>query len=977
MLGLAGYYLSSVARSEEERLESARQLYSAPKYEEAANAYDSLTKDYPGSAHLDEYFFFRDFSRIRNHARSAQADPEEILRELDAFVKDYSRTPIFEPNRRDVLGVYVSTLGDLANDAKNALSSGNLEQARQLHVAGLKARKTLDQLGSKESETAPLDQQLAGIGLGIDKLAERLHSLAELEKLDPSLDNLRRARQIVRTEGLQGEARALAALRQIQDGILRTISYVPAERRLNPLREDDVEPSILMAVAETPSTAPRTPGEDIVFALARGVLYALGAKSSEVYWAARVGLDTMTLPVRVAPTESSPEIALVLSSDNGTLVAREVVSGTPRWQYALPAPCLGRPVLVGQTAYVATTDGLVREIEVISGRVLGSFDLHAPLSGFGTCSQNLLYLPAESMGVFVLDLESKRCTGLLETDHPSGSVRGEPVIVGADKYLVLSQADGLRRTALAAYGLPIAGFTSKAPEAPVLRFDGWNWFAPAYDGEKLSMVTDRGVLQVFGVKQENNNDKPVFWMLPPSTVEGSIENAERGQIVHADEHNFWALVHGELARYELGWDRPNGLRLLPAWHHPLAIGSPIQASQTAGSMDVLVMVTQSDSECLATAVTARDGQVLWQRRLGLVCRGEPRLVGQHLLTVDHGGAMASFVRGSELSPVCREWRQGGINVFGPLTRITSGPFLPEDRKAGAIWEIATTAKAKTASVQGDNEVVLRHFDAAANPDEQRFPIPDTIQGTPAIGAADVWLPLKNGEIYQQPLGAVGRPTVSWRADTNSNALGHLILVDESHLISTDGQRTLTLWKLPVGGGFPEKLKSKKLPARITTAPIVLPGSGDKARLCLVDERGIINLLQPTTLNTIRTWNSGGYVSVGPFVRSGRVLCILGQQRLVSVDPEKEGLMWAAAPTSHAIVGEPVQIGDGYLVADESGQYVMIDALTGRPRGQSLHVRGSLGPAATPVAYSNDRIFAPLTDGTFMLLRLDSAQQAKR
>src|SRR5262249_27175965 len=218
----------------------------------------------------------------------------------------------------------------LASGAKNAISSGNLEQARQLRAAALKARETLPKLGGKESDRAPVDQQLVSIGLGIDRLAERLQSLAELERLDPNLDNLRRARQIVRIEGLQGDARALAALKQIQDGILRTISYTPAERRLSPLREDDVEPSILMAVAEQPSATARSSGEEIVFALARGVLYALGANSSEVYWAARVGQDTMTLPVRVAATESTPEIALVLSSDNDTLVAREVQSGTPR-----------------------------------------------------------------------------------------------------------------------------------------------------------------------------------------------------------------------------------------------------------------------------------------------------------------------------------------------------------------------------------------------------------------------------------------------------------------------------------------------------------------------------------------------------------------------------------------------------------------------------------------------------------------------
>jgi hypothetical protein len=341
--------------------------------------------------------------------------------------------------------------------------------------------------------------------------------------------------------------------------------------------------------------------------------------------------------------------------------------------------------------------------------------------------------------------------------------------------------------------------------------------------------------------------------------------------------------------------------------------------------------------------------------------------------------MASFVRASELPPIGREWRLGGNNIFAPLSRITSGPFVMEDPKAAGIWEIATAAKAKTATEQGDSEVVLRHYDDSADQgDEHRFPIPDQIQGTPAMGAADVWLPLRNGEIYQQPLADVGRPTgVSWQSDTSSNGEGHLVLVDDTHLVSTDGQRTLRLWKLPQGGGFPEKLKEKKLPARIAAAPLVLPGPANKVRLCLVDERGMVHLMLPGTLQVVRTWNCGGPVTTSPFIRGGRLLCIIGQQGLISIDPEKEGLMWSTTPTSHAIVGEPVQIGDGYLVADESGRYTMIDSLTGRPRGQSLQVRGSLGPAATPVAYSDDRIFAPLTDGTFMLLRLNGAQQAKR
>src|SRR5262249_9215482 len=115
---------------------------------------------------------------------------------------------------------------------------------------------------------------------------------------------------------------------------------------------------------------PPPAGQVVVFALARGVLYALADKDGEIRWATRVGIDTARLPVRVAATQVDPEIVLVLSADTNTLTARRVSDGAALWQHQLPAPCLARPVIVerdirdpqggvlqSRRAYVPTVDG--------------------------------------------------------------------------------------------------------------------------------------------------------------------------------------------------------------------------------------------------------------------------------------------------------------------------------------------------------------------------------------------------------------------------------------------------------------------------------------------------------------------------------------------------------------------------------------------------------------------------------------------
>src|SRR5262249_32238684 len=150
-------------------------------------------------------------------------------------------------------------------------------------------------------------------------------------------------------------------------------------------------------------------------------------------WAMRVGIDTTALPVRVPAQAGSRERILVLSSDTGRLTALDT-DGNPLWRYELKSPCLGRPVVVGQRAYLATLNGEVHEIELAEGKLLGRSLLRQRLTLGGTRDPgtNRVFFPADNGCVYVLDVARRRCDNILYSRHPAGSLRGEAILVGPE-----------------------------------------------------------------------------------------------------------------------------------------------------------------------------------------------------------------------------------------------------------------------------------------------------------------------------------------------------------------------------------------------------------------------------------------------------------------------------------------------------------------------------------------------------------------
>ena len=124
----------------------------------------------------------------------------------------------------------------------------------------------------------------------------------------------------------------------------------------------------------------------------------------------------------------------------------------------------------------------------------------------------------------------------------------------------------------------------------------------------------------------------------------------------------------------------------------------------------------------------------------------------------------------------------------------------------------------------------------------------------------------------------------------------------------------------------------------------------------------------------RPWNLRGKLTAGPFLRQkdGKswIGCIVDRTRLVWIDPNKEEIAWQKESLGDAIVGLPQIVEGKVLVAEESGRFTAYDPATGTTAGPGYTLKASVGPAATPVAYSPGRAFVPLTDGTVLLLSME-------
>jgi hypothetical protein len=964
------------------RFERALKDYKERNFSEAASRFRGLVLDFQESESRSKYQFYAELSDLCDQVHRVHATWDETracIVKFDEFLKLYQTEPLIENHKADVAEGLYKLVDETIVQASLSKDGALLELAKNWYKLANGWRAATDE---QAKAMAKAIRQVSGEIALVEKRDQLLASLRNLEN-EPSADAVYRAREIADKAGASADPQVIEILQGLKEAHRKSIKFSTewAANAYTAIVEDGPPSLLVLPFLGSPPLAAAAAKERPVFAVVRGVVYAFDPVSGRLRWARRVGVDTQMVPLWLPPTAIAPEAVLIASSDQGGLVALDGRTGAVLWFQPLPEICRGQPVVVGSRAYVACRAGLVFEIDTAGGRCLGAFMVNEPLTwqGVHQPGTNLIYCAADRLCVCVLDIAARSCPLVVYSGHAPGALLCGPVVVPllasgtADQskpgqprgQLLLSVAKGPAATDVLSYALPLTG-----PDQQPMTLEslpGRMWFPPVQNGEHLVLLSDQGSLSIFGVKQPNNLDPDLFaqFRTKLTTVTAKSGRAS-AQIVQVQDGVFWLMCKERMYCFRAGFDVKNGWSVDDRRIALEPLGMPLHDSQVRANHDGgtnLYVTTEAPdgSSCWMSAIDAQQAGLLWQRQLGWMCKGQPVVLGNHVLGRDTNGLLLQFDAGKLLKLPGSEWRINAKPLTDVLKTTDDASWLLQAKDGKTVFVVA---------IHGLEARVSRFHDGSFGL-PLRYTLEATPGGTPAIVDDAVVLPLANGRLCRLlPSGkaAIGE---TWRSkDADAKASGHVVAIGAGLLASTNGSRGVTLWR--VDGEDWQKVGMATVAGRIVAPPVVVPLGGQAGEwgLCVADTDRGVTLLHVDGLRKLRHWVMSDNITAGPLARGPSICLILSGRRLVLLDPAKD-LPWGHTFRAD-IVGQPELVDGMLIVADVDGQFQAVDPATGllpteRFVGLGYKLRANVAAATAPVPFGADWGLAPLTDGTVLLL----------
>ncbi|MDB5306965.1 MAG: hypothetical protein JWO38_1167 [Gemmataceae bacterium] len=1024
------FLLRVQVRTEAQFAQDAMEQYKRNEYGPSGKAFDKLAADYPDSADAEKYRFFADLSAVQVVVRSVtnRENPRPAIDKLRAFIDTHKESPFVKTDAygHDVLDAGKKVIDDVADYAADRVKAyqGDRTKADELRLAEetlAAGRDFVPLLGPfRTKEDKPLDElgkRFETVKVDIDRERDRLATLAQVGVIlksptDPAIEE---AKTFLAAKGWADDPEARELIRRAEGDFLRRVRYDRDPAAPQPLPPPGAASFLFVTpVGPTrPAVREALGGEPsaVFLAVARGVLYALDEDTGDQLWAARVGPDVFDLPAvaRAELAEGPTDLAVVTSNVAGkpAVSGYTLRAGRPVWSQPLPFPAAGPVAVSGARVFVPTRDpaGTVFVFDLTSGIRVGRITIGQPVgSVVARAGTTQLYIAAESRRVFVFDVDAgdeggaPRCARVIPTEHPAGTLRTPPVILGppgdapAPRWLVLAQADGPTAMKLRAFPLPPAVPPGAADAPPVIEpivpaadlpLPGWSWFPPVSDGERFATVTDAGQFRLFGINQPGNKDSAVFPLPYPDLPAPPDGRPVRGLVVPAEEGAFWVLAGGALQKFRLTLLPERGLALVPV-AAGLAVGEPTQPAQLTPRRDAACFVVRSTNSAgyRAVAVRLEDGEPRWQRQLGVIpIKTAIRTEAGVMLVDEDGGAVAIPAAGVAIPRVTTKAAPDWVvaappdGVSGPTRVVTSA----DGKTVFAITPIGPAAAAKW---------LIRRMAGGKVDHTGTVNAPAPLAGPPVVMNGSLLLPAADGFVHRLVLGD-GRlkpdalaPGPKWLADRRTQDPECFVtpLADDTFLTS-DGGRGLKRWGWPADGAWVDGDARWEVRERIAGPPLVLPAAGGRpAQFLVADVTGSVWLYgQERAETAVRRWVPGRTVSLpGGKASSGfavqtdpagrqLVVYVVDGKQVVCLDVDSNELRWvtpAGDDVGRSIVGLPHPMGDGrWLVTDLSGRVSVLDAETGRPTlTREVGLPGAV-PAAAGVPVGDSRVVIPLSDGS--------------
>lgn len=978
------------------------EAYTSRGWKEAERGLTSFAERFPEDSRAADVPFLLEMCEVGRGIYSRSGDPVQAWQQLQRLFQSYRDKDQYATYNRDLFDDLQELVDQFITIAESSEAPTEpLERARE----ALDLQETVARSLSSENTAdalAAATQRIQRAELAVQALLRKRQVLADLSAVaGPEMNADARDEVYARVQGklddepkLAGDSEIKAALVTAYRSESERVRYEPTEANAVDSGPAEMAEELFVVWGTPLEPSPSVKLSNVVYGVARGVVYAFQT-TGEFLWARRLGIDATRLPLRLPGGSSVPDLLLVVSAANNELLALSPRTGEPVWRYRVEdGQSLAANITVARwrpdansaeivRGLLPTANGEIHVLELSSGRRLGIFHTGLPLTVGGTFDPalQLAFFAADGQRILAIDpsvvdqADSSRAPApsILLTRHPSGSMRGPPVVVG--EYLLFTESSDLESSRVVAYKLkPGVGFVDPAAR-PLKEFElsGWLWFTPKVSPDRLLTISDTGHLGLFGVNLDN--DQEALYPLLQDNSGGlprvPVTTACSALLIHADENYVWFSAGGVVRQFAMDIVHQRAVPLWPESDSATQVtGIPQHEAQWDAPSERLFLTLRSPSadEMHLVAVEGQQGAVAWTRHLGFSAVGEPLLSnGKQVVFLDQSGGTLSI----EL--------QSGLPSENPdasprLALHMVEPPPQDAQEANLILHDVEGRVFYCGIHDGGNELSVRQITLGEQMERGRrrlsLPAPP-LAGRPAILGGQLVVPGSDGRLHRIPLEDTATPgpneqPFEWAA---GSAVSHgqrralVFPLEEQSILVIDDRRIRRLEFRTDDGisQWKQQGETTFADASVVGEPVRL-----EKQLFLTDQQSTLyRFPSPPGEIPPDRWQLPGRITAGPFLRDGKVMVIEDERRIVCFDPHAapgSEPLWTTTDFPGRVCGVPTLAANSLVVTDDRGGVSGVRLKDGEVVGR-YELPSDAVPSGAALPFGSRRVLVPLADGT--------------
>jgi hypothetical protein len=692
------------------------------------------------------------------------------------------------------------------------------------------------------------------------------------------------------------------------------------------------------------------------------------------------------------------DASLITLEDNGTSLSALDKSGSTLWKTSLGGTCLAGITLWQNTALIPCLEGFLVEVELAGGNILGRWNLGQALL-HPLCipnDSNASFIPADPGHILCLDLATKKCTGIIASNHAFGALIFPPIpvfltIQKEPSHILLCIEEPGPITTISVFPFPTN--QNNYIKNPIYSniISGRISCPPVPYQNRLAILDESQELSFFAWNQEatkaplvpffddKNQNKPLA-----NLFESLKQKKGTSQVLAFDETEADILYNGHYCKLFFAWNLRDGLKLTsskpPFQQTGTLTSKPTLIEDPALSRNAWAFTSKlPNGSTIAQLVDSQKNKLLWKTLLSPRFESAPLSIAptsekNFLLLADRAGNLF-LAKNNPLLPIITQssWAEGALCIARNSnydSQSLSHLLQLEDKKSALQLLQDTLSKKVTLN--------LITFDKES-PNIKSLDIPEithAFAGIPKTLGNQILIPLSNGSIARiwlkdnKPILSTG-PT--WKSpEAAKNTPCKIAILDNNTFCFSDGTNGISFfrWNNIPDATF-EKIKTlpNLLPSLCFSLDSIFTEKGTlgifldpQGQLISLESKPDGSIQKLNTLN-LKVTPKASWIVQG----ANRPLCYAvasNAGRFVWIDLTGGKTLWDIPLASTPLV-RPFVIEQKILLFLESGDTLLLDEATGKVLKTGFNLPEGLFPSTTPYQGADNSIFIPFTDGTVL------------